>query len=477
MSETASQRAPAKGTQAAIEPHPVFPLVRDPAVLLAIDIERQLDAHSRQDRAAQHAQQSRQLGYLLTHAMRRSTYWRDMLEKRLANNKDKSGLPLSELPILTRESLQRDAAKMHIDLHAPANHVRAMRTSGSTGTPIEVLRYAPVEAPLYRAITRLDLRWHPTDETRPVAVIKDVAQRAIDRMSARSQGREGLSAVHVKNMVEHSPEVLLRWLLEVRPDDLITTPTMAAELARLAIAAGERVDIGHVRTFAEPVDDDFRRAVREAFGAKVVDRYSCEEFGWLALQCPKHDHLHVMTSNVIIEVVDDDGRPCKVGEAGRVLVTGLHGYAMPLLRYEIGDVAEVGAPCDCGITLPVLRRVHGRERSFIRMPDGSRRLARLTGEYWREHAPVDEYRVVQYADGVIEGFVRCARALSPDELSALREMLARVLSFPGTVLVTQVNELAWPSRWKRVDLLRLERTRERAIEEGLVPDPNAPIGI
>lgn len=477
MNTGAQERAPELGTRAPIEPHPVFPLVRDPAVALAIDIERQLAAHSRLDRAAQQAQQSRQLGYLLTHAMRRSAYWRDTLEKLLENNKGRSAFPLSEMPILTRETLQRDAAAMRIDLHAAGNKVRVMRTSGSTGTPVEVLRYAPVEAPLYRAITRLDLRWHPADESRPVAVIKDVAQRAIDRMSARTEGREGLPAVHVMNMVEHSPEALLRWLLEIRPDDLITTPTMAAELARLASAAGERLEIGHVRTFAEPVGDELRRAVREAFGAKVVDRYSCEEFGWLALQCPKHDHLHVMTSNVIIEVVHDDGRPCKVGEAGRVLVTGLHGYAMPLLRYDIGDVAEVGAPCDCGVTLPVLRRVHGRERSFILMPDGSKRLARLTGEYWREIAPVDEYRVVQYADGSIEAFVRCERGLSSEELLALREMLARVLSFPATVRVTQVNQLAWPSRWKRVDLLRLEHTRQRAIDLGLVPDPAAPSGV
>ena len=76
-------------------------------------------------------------------------------------------------------------------------------------------------------------------------------------------------------------------------------------------------------------------------------------------------------------------------------------------------------------------------RSFIRLPNGTTRLARLTGEYWRSLAPVREYRLVQYADGEIEAFVTTERSL-----------LARI---------------EWQARWKRLDVLRVDRFRGDAL--------------
>ncbi|RLM48768.1 phenylacetate--CoA ligase family protein, partial [Halobellus sp. Atlit-31R] len=83
----------------------------------------------------------------------------------------------------------------------------------------------------------------------------------------------------------------------------------------------------------ETVTGAMRRDCKAVFGARVIDRYTCEEAGWLALQCPKHEHLHVFTSNTLIEIVDAQGIACPVGMPGRVLVTALHSHAMPLIRY------------------------------------------------------------------------------------------------------------------------------------------------
>jgi phenylacetate-CoA ligase len=339
-----------------------------------------------------------------------------------------------------------------------AKAIRTLRTSGSTGRPVEVDRYTAVEAPLYAAGALLDERWHGRDPSLDVALIKDVPDAVRrgwggPRPEVPNPGRS-----HSRNLVNHTPAQLWAWLAQVRPAYLSTTPAMALRLAELALRPGEPgLSIAQIVTFGEPVTDELRRAAREAFGAKVVDRYSCEELGWIAFQCPKHDHLHVLSSNVVVEVVDDDGQPCAPGRTGRVLLTALNSWAMPLVRYDIGDRAEPGDTCDCGLTLPVLRRVLGRERSFILMPDGSMRLARLTGEYWRRVAPVSEYRVVQYADGLIEGFVTAERALSADEIGRLRTMLSETLGYPGEVLVTQVESIPWESRWKRIDVARVDR--------------------
>jgi phenylacetate-CoA ligase len=277
----------------------------------------------------------------------------------------------------------------------------------------------------------------------------------------RALGKHG--RCYRRNLIQHEPAELLAWLAQLKPRYLYTTPTMAARLAALALHARSDLALAQIITFGETVRPELRRLAREAFRALVTDTYSCEELGWIALQCPKHDHYHVMAASVIVEIVDDQGHPCPPGEPGRVLLTGLQSFAMPLIRYEVGDYAEWGEPCDCGLTLPVIARIWGRERSFIRLPDGSLRLARLTGEYWREIAPVGEYRVVQYADGLIEAFVTCHRPLTDAEHGAMKAMLQKVLGHPFEVLVTQCENIEWGSRWKREDVVRVDHLRETPV--------------
>jgi phenylacetate-CoA ligase len=92
----------------------------------------------------------------------------------------------------------------------------------------------------------------------------------------------------------------------------------------------------------------------------------------LAMQCPEpgHDHYLVQAESALVEVLDETGRPCGPGEVGRVVVTILHNFATPLIRYEVGDYAEVGAPCSAGWGLPVLSRVMGRTRNLLVLPSG-----------------------------------------------------------------------------------------------------------
>ena len=127
-----------------------------------------------------------------------------------------------------------------------------------------------------------------------------------------------------------------------------------------------------MRTFGEILEPVCRATCQQVFGVKVVDMYSSQEVGYIALQCPEHEHYHVQAENLLVEVLAEDGRGCGPGEVGRVVVTTLHNFAMPLLRYDIGDYAEVGASCPCGRGLGVLTRILGRQRNLLVLPDGRR---------------------------------------------------------------------------------------------------------
>jgi phenylacetate-CoA ligase len=121
---------------------------------------------------------------------------------------------------------------------------------------------------------------------------------------------------------------------------------------------------------AETLTDPMRQEVERAFGATVFDRYGSREFGVIASQCERGMY-HVNTRGVYVEILDGR-RPAAPGSAGRVVITGLASRAMPLIRYDTGDVAEVPVEgrCGCGRGLPLIGRVYGRAADFIAAPDG-----------------------------------------------------------------------------------------------------------
>lgn len=439
------------------------PLIVPPRTAQALHAERQFAAFERMAGSEQEAVLQQRLTQLARHAAAHSPVWRQRI-----GPIGRAGVRLADLPILQRRDLQENFAGLRArTARMTEDKIATMRSSGSTGRPVEVEVFLPTNRIIYQALMLRDYRWHGRDARRPIAVIKDEPDGTLDSW-APCFAHLGLSGtVHRANLVDHDPDWLSAWLRDRRPDYLSTTPAMALRLADIARAdPSRRIPLREIVTYGEVVRPELRQAAREAFGARVSDRYSCEEAGWLALQCPHGDHLHVLSLSTIVEIVDDQGRPCAPGQPGRVLLSHLHGHAMPLLRYEVGDLAEWGEPAGCGINLPVLSRIWGRSRSFIRLPDGSRRLARLTGDHWRRHAPVREYRVVQYADLLIEAFVVADRSLTPGEREALAAMLVEVFGHPFRILVTETARIDWGSRWKREDVAVLDRLRDPPPRDG-----------
>jgi phenylacetate-CoA ligase len=184
------------------------------------------------------------------------------------------------------------------------------------------------------------------------------------------------------------------------PVYLLTYPSNLMGLARYCRDREIRLPaLREVRTVSEIVTPELRAACREAWGVPLVDTYSTQELGYLALQCPEAESYHVQSENVLVEILDERGSPCAPGQIGRVVVTGLHNFATPLVRYEIGDYAEVGADCPCGRGLPVLSKIIGRQRNMLVLPSGEKRWP-LVG--YLAEAPVLQYQVIQKSTGRLE---------------------------------------------------------------------------
>jgi phenylacetate-CoA ligase len=197
--------------------------------------------------------------------------------------------------------------------------------------------------------------------------------------------------------------LLLDRLIDADADYLQVHPsTLRGMLGRSREIGRRPRRLREVRTFGEVVEDDLRAFCRDHWGVPLTDNYSAEELGIVALQCPEHEHYHVQAESVLVEVLDAEGEPCAPGQVGRVVCTALHNVVTPLIRYELGDVAEVGGPCPCGRGLPVLKRILGRVRNLVTLPTGEQlhpvfREARLLAA-----APLRQYQLTQTSMDLIE---------------------------------------------------------------------------
>jgi phenylacetate-CoA ligase len=126
-------------------------------------------------------------------------------------------------------------------------------------------------------------------------------------------------------------------------------------------------------THASTLTEHARALARQRFGVEVFNTYGSEEFPRLGFECPAHAGLHVITDGAVVECLDDAGDPVASGEAGETVVTGLYNRAMPLIRYELGDLAvPLDDACPCGRGWPLLREIQGRKNDRFILPSGRR---------------------------------------------------------------------------------------------------------
>lgn len=127
-----------------------------------------------------------------------------------------------------------------------------------------------------------------------------------------------------------------------------------------------------IGTVSEVVPDELRELVRKFPGCRLMDHYGSEESGLMAVQCPLCDAYHPADRSVKLEILAENGTPAKPGEMGRVVVTSLLSYAMPLIRYETGDYAIPAKPGGCRRSTQTIARIIGRESALFKLPNGGK---------------------------------------------------------------------------------------------------------
>ncbi len=378
------------------------------------------------------AAQFRQAHSLLRHAFESVPYYKKRLgeagyDPEAALDEDR----WHKLPLLKREDIQQ-AGKELWTRALPKSHgkTKKVTTSGSTGKPVELLATG-LTSLFWNLFTVRDFFWRRCDLQGTLAAIRHVAAQAPgypDGARMPNWGAGFASAVptgpaHVLPIATPVAQQA-EWLARQDADYLLTYPSNLEALMRHSAESGLSFPaLREVETVSEMLPPHLRASCREQWGVPLVDMYTSQEAGYLALQCPEHAHYHAQAEHVILELLDADGKPCGAGETGRVVVTDLHNFATPLIRYDIGDYAEAGPPCDCGRGLPVLSRILGRARGMLTLPTGERRWPVLGDGQFNDIAPIRQYQFIQKSLQNIEIKLVTGEPLSPDQEGALTELI------------------------------------------------------
>ena len=385
--------------------------------------------------------QFRQLNRLLRHVAATVPFYRQRLHAAgLTGERAVGPEDWLCMPLLTREDIQKVGDGL-MSSEIPPSHGKVSKssTSGSTGMPVTVFT-TRVNQTFWEILTLREHLWHGRDLTASMAVIRRIPKGATYPAGlTQAHWSPSVSAVFPSGPI-HALEIdasvaqQAEWLTRVNPAYLRSYPTNLLALARYCQDHGiELPNLKQCLSFGELLHPEVREACREVWGVEVADAYSSQEIGYMSLQAPGHEHQLVQAEFALVEVVDREGKPCKPGEVGRVVVTSLHNFAMPLLRYEIGDFAEVGGPCPTGRGLPVLTRILGRERNMLVDREGNEYWPAFGVKAMTKIAPLRQFQLAQVSPEKVEARLVPLRPLSEAEQAQLAMHLSERL--PGGVAV------------------------------------------
>jgi phenylacetate-CoA ligase len=382
---------------------------------------------------AQHrAWQDRTLQEVLRFAVTQAPFYQRMFAERGLTPGQVRGvddLPL--LPLVTKlDVIHREQEFCARALPARESVRGAFTSTGTTGRQTRVWKTARANA-MYTQLTQRHYRWFRFEPQETMAYIQQAVSfpRAADGSElGRGQTHTDTGWRWVSVLYHTGPAVgflrsnpveqQIAWLRIHRPAYLVCMPTSAEELA-FACGAERPVDsLRGIHAIGAQVTDAMRQRIEQTFGAPLHQSYGLNEIGVVAARCDA-GRYHVHTECCIVEIVDDEGRPCGDGEVGRIVVTALDNLAMPLVRYDTDDLARVvSSPCPCGRTSPTFGEIAGRYRRYALLPPNTRERVRTISDGLRsmpaEHAlHLRRYQVHQYRDNRLELRVVAAQPL-PD---------------------------------------------------------------
>jgi phenylacetate-CoA ligase len=311
----------------------------------------------------------KKLKNIIEYADRNVLYYKNLFKEKGVNVSELKGFnDLNKIPILNKRKI-RDNYPDKITAQDTLKRAVHGITSGTTGEPLffykdKLAQPYSIASIMFAnelmGVKLFDIHWNPrTVKKRPLK-------------ETLSLWLHGKYMYHIFDINKENLGEIIRQIDTIRPSYIESNPTYTNKIARLfkqegvypkhkpkAVISSSEMLLKHIRMFIE-----------HEFQSEVFDRYGHNEFSpAVGMECREHDGFHLNPLLTLIEVVDEEGNQVDEGEEGRILITDLNNRVMPFIRYEVGDLGEMGGyDCPCGISLPVLKSIKGRKQEVIVFP-------------------------------------------------------------------------------------------------------------
>ena len=371
------------------------------------------------------------LKHLLQFSYTNVPYYKSMFEESgLVPENIKTYSDFIKLAILTKKDIQDNPAKLLSEKH-DINKLVKNASGGSTGVPTI----------FYQDLKRNDLRkgyvlrhdswtgWSIGDKT---ALIWGADKDISDDINIKSRIQNYLISKQIwLNAFDLSVDNIIAFaskLKKYKPALIIGYSN--ALYTFFKVLQEKNISIpkpkGIIAT-AETLYQWQKDIIENVSGSKVFNRYGSREMGLICSECNFHNGMHINAENLFIEIIND-GKPVPKGQTGEVVVTDLLNYGMPLIRYNMEDLASFSEfQCDCGRGLPLIKKVQGRTSDIILTQDGRF----IHGEYFTHLfygiPEVKKFQVVQKPDKSIIVKIELKKDVEKPALDNLAENIRNTM--------------------------------------------------
>lgn len=346
---------------------------------------------------------------------------------------------LRTIPMLQKAAFQQ-APEAYLNTRYDRSQRIANVTGGSTGEPVRFFmdRYTVehYEAARWRGLSW----WGITPGSRSVMIWGNPIELSRDEQrSARWKDRllKNRTILSAYDLTEQQVARYIRFLNRYQPEYLYGYATALDTFAGLLTPFRDKLRLKHLKAVvstSETLSDTQRQVIQDTFGRPVLNEYGARDAGILGYECPC-GHLHLTAENCILEVVDPITlEPVAPGQSGLVVTTDLNNLAMPRLRYLLGDTATLSSEtsCPCGVTLPILQSLDGREDAIFQLPDGKLVHGNFVNQLSRKYQTIRQFQLVQTSIDHAELRLVMSEQSQPEEIEAFRQDVAGFL--PGVAV-------------------------------------------
>lgn len=336
---------------------------------------------------------------------------------------------LKKLPMVQRDELQKNSERL-VSRQFSKSQLRAASTSGSSGKPL--LTYLTKAEDDFRKAKLL--RPHVICGQKPWD--KWVLIEAVQNVGHVGQLQRLFNFyTPVFVSIFENPAKQASLIEELRPDVLDGHSNslflVAQEVEKDLTGIKPRFIMGG----ADQIDASHRKLIEKIFDAPFYDQYASEELQMIAWQCPEKDEYHIDADSLIVQFVNEEGDDVEAGERGELVCTSLFNYAMPFLRYRLGDLAvrSEESVCRCGRSFPLLKTIEGRTDSLVTLPSGRKVPPLAFGyamEFYKFYRNVYQYRIIQKAKNLLKFEVKNKnKTVNEDEMRT--ELIAHMRRMLG----------------------------------------------